>query len=164
MIDRGYCVLMARYNQWMNRKVYDASARLGDEQYRKDVGAFFGSIHNTLNHLLYADTIWTRRFAGRPLDGLRPRMEFHPGLQALRAMRDILDHEIIDWAAKLEDRWLAADFTFTSVDGSFTRTQPAWQLVVHMFNHQTHHRGQITTMLSQFGLDPGVTDLPAMER
>ncbi len=162
MIDCNYCLLMARYNQWMNRKVYAACAQLTEAQRKEDRGAFFGSIHNTLNHLLYGDTIWMRRFTGRPLDGLRPRMEFHPDLDAMRAMRDIFDHEIIDWAAKLQDGWLAADFSFTSVDGSFTRTQPAWKLVVHMFNHQTHHRGQITTMLTQFGLDPGATDLPAM--
>ena len=162
MIDSAYCVLMARYNQWMNRKVYTACALLTEAQRKEDRGAYFGSIQGTLNHLLYGDTAWMRRFTGRPLDGLRARMEFHPDLEALRAMRDIFDYEIIDWAAKLEQSWLEADFTYNSIVDGSTRTKPAWLLVVHMFNHQTHHRGQITTMLSQLGLDPGATDLPAM--
>ena len=162
MIDRDYCALMACYNQWMNRKLYAACAQLSDAQYREDRGAFFGSAHGTLNHLLYADTAWMRRFKGRPLDGLHARMEFHPELEALRAMRDIFDQEIISWAEGLKPEWLAADFTYTSIVDGTTRTRPAWTLVTHMFNHQTHHRGQLTTLLSQSGIDPGVTDLPAM--
>ncbi|MFI4981345.1 MAG: DinB family protein, partial [Nevskiales bacterium] len=155
MIDSAYCVLMARYNQWMNRKVYAACAQLTEAQRKEDRGAFFGSIQGTLNHLLYGDTAWMRRFKQRPLDGLHGRMEFHPDLEALRAMRDIFDHEIIDWAAKLQAEWLAADFTYSSIADGSTRTRPAWQLVVHMFNHQTHHRGQVATLLSQFGVDIG---------
>lgn len=162
MITSTYCALMARYNQWMNRKLYAACAQLSDAQRKQDRGAFFGSIHGTLNHLIYGDTAWMRRFSGRPLDGLHPRMEFHPELEALRAMRDIFDQEIIAWAEQLSPEWLAADFTYTSMADGTTRTRPAWVLVTHLFNHQTHHRGQITTLLSQFGIDVGVTDLPAM--
>lgn len=162
MIDSAWCVLMARYNQWMNRKLYAACAQLSPAQYKEDRGAFFGSVHGTLNHLLYADTAWMRRFKGRPLDGLSPRMEFHPELEALRAMREIFDREIIAWAEGLRAEWLAADFSYISMADGRTRTRPAWQLVTHLFNHQTHHRGQLTTLLSQFGIDPGVTDLPAM--
>ncbi|MDE0853385.1 MAG: DinB family protein [Nevskia sp.] len=162
MIDPAYCSLLARYNQWMNRKLYQSCGELTEAQCKQDVGAFFGSIQATLNHLLYADTIWTRRFTGRPLDGLHARMEFHPDLSALRAMRDIFDQEIIDWAGKVAQPWLAADFSYTRQADGVAVTRPAWVLVTHMFNHQTHHRGQITTMLKQFGLDPGVTDLAAM--
>ena len=162
MISTDYCVLMARYNQWMNRKLYQACDELTEAQLKQDVGAFFGSIQATFNHLLYADTIWIRRFTGRPITGLRPRMEFHPDFDALRAMRDTFDSEIVDWATKVEQAWLAADFTYTRQADSVAVTSTAWRLVAHMFNHQTHHRGQIATMLSQFGVDPGVTDLPAM--
>jgi uncharacterized damage-inducible protein DinB len=103
-----------------------------------------------------------RRFKGRPLDGLHARMEFHPELEALRAMRELFDKEIIAWAESLTPQWLAADFSYTSMTSERSYTRPAWLLVTHMFNHQTHHRGQITTLLSQFGIDAGVTDLPAM--
>ncbi|MCU0218464.1 DinB family protein, partial [Mycobacterium tuberculosis] len=91
-------------------------------------------------------------FTGRPLDGLHARMEFHPDLSALRAMRDIFDQEIIDWAGKVAQPWLAADFSYTRQADGVAVTRPAWVLVTHRFNHQTHHRGQITTMLKQFGL------------
>ena len=162
MIDPAYCVLMARYNQWMNRKLYQACEGLDEAWRKQEVGAFFGSIQGTLNHLLYGDTVWMRRFTGRPTAGLHARMEFHPDFAALRAMREVFDCEIVDWAGKLEPVWLAADFTYTRQSDNQVVTRPAWQLVTHMFNHQTHHRGQITTLLSQFGVDPGVTDLPAM--
>jgi uncharacterized damage-inducible protein DinB len=162
MIDPAWCALMARYNQWMNRKLYAACAQLGDAQYREDRGAFFGSVHGTLNHLLFGDTNWMRRFQGRPVDGLHMRMEFHPELAALRAMRELLDKEIVDWAGGLSPQWLAADFSYGSVSSGKSFTRPAWVMVTHMFNHQTHHRGQLTTLLSQLGIDPGVTDLPAM--
>jgi uncharacterized damage-inducible protein DinB len=163
MIDRDHGVLMARYNQWMNRKLYAACAQLTDAQRKENRGAFFGSIHATLNHLLFGDTVWMHRFTGRPLEGLHTHMEFHPELEALREMREVFDREIIDWASKLTPEWLAADFAYTSVSTRITHTKPAWVLVTHMFNHQTHHRGQVTTLLSQMGVDVGVTDLPAME-
>ena len=162
MINAEYCILMARYNQWMNRKLYQACEGLSEAQRKQDVGAFFGSIQGTLNHLLSGDTVWMRRFPGRPTAGLHARMEFHPDFAALRAMREVFDSEIVDWARKLDPAWLVADFTYTRQSENQVVTRPAWQLVTHMFNHQTHHRGQITTMLSQFGVDPGVTDLPAM--
>jgi uncharacterized damage-inducible protein DinB len=162
MIDPAWCALMARYNQWMNRKLYAACAQLSEVQYREDRGAFFGSVHGTLNHLLFGDTAWMRRFKGRPLDGLHPRMEFHPELDALRAMRELFDKEILDWTEGLTPQWLAADFTCASMTSNISYTRPAWVMVTHMFNHQTHHRGQLTTLLSQLGVDPGVTDLPAM--
>ncbi len=91
MISIEYCVLMARYNQWMNRKLYQACEGLGEAQRKQDVGAFFGPIQGTLNHLLYGDTVWMRRFTGRPTAGLHGRMEFHPDFAALRAMRDVFD-------------------------------------------------------------------------
>ena len=162
MIDSAWCVLMARYNDWMNRKLYAACARLTDAERKQARGAYFGSIHGTLNHLLFGDTAWMRRFTGRPLDGLHATMEFHPELQALREMREIFDQEIIEWAGKLKPEWLAADFTYTSLVGGARQTLPAWQAVTHMFNHQTHHRGQVTTLLSQFGVDVGVTDLTGL--
>lgn len=162
MIDPAWCALMARYNQWMNRKLYAACARLSDAQYREDRGAFFGSVHGTLNHLLFGDTAWMRRFRNRPLDGLHMRMEFHPELAALAAMRELLDKEIVEWAEGLSPQWLAADFGYTVMSTGSRNVRPAWELVTHMFNHQTHHRGQVTTLLSQQGIDIGVTDLPGM--
>ncbi|MBL6752071.1 MAG: damage-inducible protein DinB [Nevskia sp.] len=162
MIDAAYCRLMARYNSWMNRQLYAACAQLSDPQRKAERGAFFGSVHGTLNHLLYGDTAWLRRFKGQPLDGLHARVEIHADFHALRTARQALDSELLDWANSVGQHWLEADFTYYSLLDGATRTRPAWLLVVHLFNHQTHHRGQLTTLLSQSGVDFGVTDLPAM--
>ena len=162
MIDRDHARLMARYNQWMNAKLYDGCASLDDAARKEDRGAFFKSIHGTLNHLIYADIIWLKRFTGGSLDGLDPDAGPFDDFDALRARRVALDAELLAWIETLTPEWLAADFSYYSMayKGRFTR--PAWTLVVHLFNHSTHHRGQITTLLTQRGVDIGATDLPLL--
>lgn len=160
MISPVHARTMAAYNRWMNQRLYALCAGLGDAERKRDCGAFFKSVHGTLNHLLYGDRAWMSRFLGQDLGWKGPADELYADFDELRAARDTLDGRIEDWAGRLEERWLAADFTYTSrIDGR-TRTFPAWLLVTHLFNHQTHHRGQLTTLLSQMGIDPGVTDLP----
>ena len=160
MISRIHARTMAAYNRWMNERLYALCAGLGDAERKRERGAFFKSVHGTLNHLLYGDRAWMSRFLGRDLGWKGPADELYANFDELRAARAALDQLIEDWAAGLEEPWLAADFTYTSrIDGR-TRTFPAWLLVTHLFNHQTHHRGQLTTLLSQLGIDPGVTDLP----
>lgn len=162
MIDAEYAGLMARYNQWMNRKLYAACATLSDAERRADRGAFFKSIHGTLNHLMFADEAWLRRFSGRSLDGLAIGVELFPDFEAMRARRETLDEDLIALAASFTPAWLAADFSFHSMGLGKTFTRPAWTLVTHLFNHQTHHRGQLTTLMTQVGLEVGLTDLAAM--
>jgi uncharacterized damage-inducible protein DinB len=152
----------ARYSNWMNENVYSGCAKLSDAQRKKDVGAFFKSIHGTLNHALIGDLMWTARLAGRPLPAVALDSIVHEEFEALRAARRALDEEIAVFVAGLRDDWLAQPFTWTSKVYARTFTQPTWFLVLQMFNHQTHHRGQVTTMLKQFGIDPGPTDLPMM--
>jgi uncharacterized damage-inducible protein DinB len=160
MISPVHARTMAAYNRWMNDRLYALCAALGDAERKCERGAFFKSVHGTLNHLLYGDRAWMSRFLGRDLGWQGPADELYADFDELRGARAALDRLIEDWAAGLEERWLAADFTYTSrIDGR-TRTFPAWLLVTHLFNHQTHHRGQLTTLLSQVGIDPGVTDLP----
>ena len=159
MIDSIYCTTMASYNQWMNHNLYQLCAEIPDPVRREDRGAFFKSIHGTLNHLLVGDQIWLGRFTQQPfIAGLD--QELYSDFTELWQARQQTDHAILDWAASLSSDWLSQDFTYTSVSGNKTATRPAWLLVTHMFNHQTHHRGQLTTLLSQLGYDPGVTDLP----
>ena len=160
MISPVHARTMAAYNRWMNERLYALCAELGDTERKRDRGAFFKSVHGTLNHLLYGDRAWMSRFLGRDLGWGGPADELYRDFDQLRTARATLDALIEDWAGRLEERWLAADFTYTSrIDGR-ARTFPAWLLVTHLFNHQTHHRGQLTTLLSQMGIDPGVTDLP----
>jgi len=155
---------MAAYNRWMNKKIYEASALMTDADRKADRGAFFGSVHGTLNHLLFGDLAWFGRFHdGAPRGGVtRPADEVHDNFDDLRRARWALDAEIENWAASLSIEWLASPFTFESMVDGNTRTAPAWTMVVHMFNHQTHHRGQLTTLFSQMGVDIGATDLTFM--
>jgi uncharacterized damage-inducible protein DinB len=162
MITQPYVLLMARYNRWMNRKVYDAASTLTDAQRREDRKAFFGSAHGTLNHLLYGDLAWLGRFVNGEPRAFIADKELHGDFADLRSAREALDDETVRWAGQVTDGWLAAPFTYISNIDKQPRTKPAWILVTHMFNHATHHRGQLATLLTQFGLDIGVTDLPAM--
>jgi len=160
MISATHAKAMAAYNRWMNQRLYQTCASLADAERKRDRGAFFKSVHGTLNHLLYGDRAWMSRFTGRDLGWKGPADELYADFGELRAARAELDRLIEEWAARLDEGWLARDFTYTSRIDRRTRTLPAWLLVTHMFNHQTHHRGQLTTLLSQLGIDPGVTDLP----
>lgn len=162
MIEVAYCRTMARYNGWMNRRLYGICAGLPDAERRLDRGAFFGSIHATLDHLVYADLAFLSRFTGDPPEVPPLGVEFYPDFDELSRTRASLDERLSSWSESLSESWLRAPFTYTSRVDGVTRTLPAWILVAHLFNHQTHHRGQLTTLLSQMGLDPGVTDLPFM--
>ncbi|MDM4772688.1 DinB family protein [Solimonas sp. SE-A11] len=162
MISRDWCRRMARYNHWMNQKLYDAAAQLSEAQRQEDRGAFFKSLHATLDHLVYADTAWLYRFTGRDISVLDPRKLQYTDFATLRAARERLDAEILAWVETVDENWLAAPFSATGQLTGKTFTRPAWQMVSHVFNHQTHHRGQATTLLMQFGIDPGVTDLAAL--
>ena len=149
---------LATYNHSMNSRLYDVCAPLSDDERRRDRRAFFGSIHGTLNHLLLGDRIWLGRFTGTPfeVDGLN--QELYEDFSELRRERDKTDSEIIGWAETLTNEKLISSFEFTSLVKPRTRKCPLWVTVTHFFNHQTHHRGQLTTLLSQLGIDYGVTD------
>lgn len=161
-LGRHYVVRMADYNRWMNGKVYDACADLSAAELHADRGAFFGSTFGSLNHLLYGDLAWLGRFKDGKPRATDPDLLLYSELAELRAARDSLDEEIAEWAGGVSDDWLAALFSYRSFVDDQERTLPAWLLVTHMFNHQTHHRGQLTTLLSQMGKDIGATDLPFM--
>ena len=170
---QAWASTMAAYNTWMNDKVYAAAARLGDGEATRERGAFFGSIFGTLGHLVVADTIWLKRFAQlparhaalRPLDAepMPTRLDAHPypDLAALAARRRELDAMIEAWAAALGEDELSGVLRYANTRGQpFVR--PLFVLLMHFFNHQTHHRGQASTLLTQAGEDVGATDLVAM--
>ncbi|HEX7027904.1 MAG TPA: DinB family protein [Gammaproteobacteria bacterium] len=150
---------MASYNEWMNRRLYSACAELSDEDRRKDRGAFFKSIHGTLNHLLLGDRIWLGRFTGIPFQADSLDQELYHDFTELRKERETTDREILQWAGTLTDQILAGTLRYTSMVNPAPRESEMWLAVAHFFNHQTHHRGQLTVMLSQCGKDYGVTDL-----
>jgi uncharacterized damage-inducible protein DinB len=159
MIGLEYARTMARYNRWMNRALYDCSARLTDAQRKEDVGAFFKSLHGTLNHLLVGDSVWMGRFTGPVFVPQSLAQELHADFDALRRAREAMDARIVDWAATLTEADLGRELRYTSIVNPAPRVMPMPLAVAHFFNHQTHHRGQVTTLLMQRGIDPGVTDL-----
>lgn len=162
MIDPEYCRLLARYNAWMNERLYAVVAAMPDEERKRDVGAFFGSIHRTLNHLLWGDSIWLARFTGTPYAHAAYGADLHGDFATLARERAIADAAILNWAQRLEAAWLASALEYTRRADTQTVRIPAWVAVTHMFNHATHHRGQLSTLVKQAGRDLGVTDLPFM--
>ena len=164
MIDAAYVQRMARYNRWQNENLYGAADALSDAERQRTRGAFFGSIHATLNHLLWGDRIWMSRLAGtpRPQGGIPQSVSLYADWNDLKRERAAFDTVIVDWADQLEDASLAGELTWFSGAIKAEVRKPKWLLVTHMFNHQTHHRGQVHCMLTQTGSKPGDTDLPLM--
>lgn len=162
MFAGTYPALMAEYNLWMNGKAYAGAARLSDEDRKRDRGAFFKSIHATLEHLVWVDGIWLRRFNEPTHPGAPIGQPLYPDFDRLRAAREQLDGEVLEWARGVTNQWLAEPMTWTSVIYGFTQTHPRWVQIVQMFNHQTHHRGQVHAMLTSAGIDVGHTDLPML--
>jgi uncharacterized damage-inducible protein DinB len=164
MIDAAYVQRMARYNRWQNANLYTVADRLSDAERRLDRGAFFGSIHATLNHLLWADRTWMARFSDwpKPDVGIPQSISLFPDWDNLRQERAASDTKLIAWANALDSTWIAGELTWFS--GAIQRevTKPRWQLLTHFFNHQTHHRGQVHAMLTQAGGKPHDTDLFVM--
>ncbi len=160
MITPAYCQLLARYNRWMNERLYATLATIPDAERKRDRGAFFGSMHGTLNHLLWGDRMWLGRFVDRPCTAPAFGADMYADYAELAREREATDRDLLDWAGQVTAPWLAGTLTYTSrVDGR-TRTLPAAVAAVHLFNHGIHHRGQLTTLMKQAGCDPGVTDLP----
>ena len=151
--------VMARYNRWMNERIYACCEKLSDEQRKLDRGAYFRSIHGTLNHLLLGDRLWLSRFLTREFRIGSLADELYADFAELRRERTKTDAEILEWVDTLDEERLAAPLRFRSMVGNRDTSFPLWFAMQHFFNHQTHHRGQVTTLLVQAGVDPGVTDL-----
>lgn len=173
MSRTDHICLMAKYNEWMNTKLYEAAMSLPGEELVANRKAFFGSILGTLNHLAVGDTIWLKRFATHPanysalelvrnlpmptsLDQL-----LYSDVQSLSNHRRSLDQVITEWARSITDRDLNHVLHYANTQG-VVADKNFFSLVIHFFNHQTHHRGQATALLSQAGVDVGVTDLLAL--
>ena len=165
--------LMAAYNQWMNEKIYGAARGLEQTELAKDRGAFFGSILGTLNHIVVGDTIWLKRFAMHPTFSIALKEVvdlpspnklndiLFEDFAALAERRVWLDNHIIGWVGTLSDEDLNVVLRYQNTKGVPANRRFS-SLLQHFFNHQTHHRGQVSTLLSQAGVDIGVTDLLAL--
>ncbi len=162
MIDLAYVQRMARYNRWQNANLYGVADRLTDDERRRERGAFFGSVHKTLSHLLWADRIWMSRFADLPPPegGIAQSVSLYPDWPAAEAGADRVrrrDRRLGRPAAARLAR--PRPHLVLEIRAQREFVQPRWTLVTHFFNHQTHHRGQVHCMLTQCGGKPGDTDL-----
>ena len=160
-ISPGYVATMARYNAEMNRRLYEAAGRLSDDARRQDRGAFWGSIHGTLCHLVWADRMWMSRFAGWPPPPVPSPQSaaMIADFADLRSAREADDAGLIAFADAVIEDWLAGDLTWFSGAAQRQMTGPRDFLLMHLFTHQTHHRGQVHAMITAAGEKTGDTDL-----
>ncbi len=148
---------LARYNRWANRRLYEVAAQLSDAQFREDRGAFFGSLRGTLNHILVADRVWLERIEG---NGPKPSSLdeiLYDDFAGLRAAREAEDERILRVVATPPAERFESVLSYRSMAGT-PHELPFAQILTHVFNHQTHHRGQAHTLVGQFGLETPVLD------
>jgi uncharacterized damage-inducible protein DinB len=148
--------MFAAYNAWANRTLYEAVGKLDDAAYRQNLGAFFGSLHGTLNHLLAADRIWMKRFTGTGDAPTSLDTILHEDFADLRAARQAEDERLAAFIDSLSPERIAANFSYSPLTNPATVTHPLGPALTHVFNHQTHHRGQCHAMLTALGR-PSIT-------
>ena len=161
MITPAYVRTMAAYNAEMNRRLYAAAGRLSEAERRTPRGAFWGSIHGTLSHILWGDRQWMSRFADWPKPAIPIRESAHliEDFAELAAAREAADAGIARWAEAVDEAWLDDELEWFSGAANREIRAPKRLLVTHFFNHQTHHRGQAHALLTAAGERTGDTDL-----
>jgi uncharacterized damage-inducible protein DinB len=140
--------MFGHYNAWANQRLYDAAARLSTEQYRADRGAFFKSVHGTLNHLLVTDRVWMQRFTGEGDAPTRLDAILFETFDGLRAAREVEDERIVDFVDRLDDARIAGTIKYRRVSSPEVFEQQLAPALAHLFNHQTHHRGHVHALLT----------------
>lgn len=152
-------LLMARYNAWINERIYGAATELDDEAYRRDRGAYFGSIHHTLNHILVVDRLFAARLSERTPDIASLDQILYDEFDALRGARRTEDDRLIAMVGEWDGSALQAPIRFKRILGGGTHEMRRDHMLLTLFNHQTHHRGQVHCMLTQAGIDPPPIDV-----
>lgn len=158
-------VAMAHYNQWQNNNLINAADQVSDEDRQRDLGAFFNSIEKTFNHILWGDKIWLSRFGDFSpprTTSLEASLSEGGTWEEFKAERRALDQKMIEWTSKFDINTLPSEIKWFSKAINQEISRPTAILLPHLFNHQTHHRGQIHAMLTRLGQKPGATDLPFM--
>jgi uncharacterized damage-inducible protein DinB len=156
--------MLATYNAWANRRLYDAATALSDAEYRADRGVFFKSVHGTLNHLLVADRLWMRRFTGTGEAPDRLDAILFEDLPSLKPAREAEDARIAAYVGGLSQEDLATRFRYRRASTPDEFEQPLAPALMHLFNHQTHHRGQVHCILTGLGREAPPLDLLFFQR
>ncbi|QPK64478.1 DinB family protein [Methylomonas sp. LL1] len=150
--------LQARYSRWVNQRLYDACASLTDDERKQDRGVFFASIHGTWNHLLLGDRVWLARLQGQPVPYQRLDLELYADFAELRAAQADCDQALLDWIQGLQSDDLQRRIAFRSLSTGQDKVLAVTIMLTTLLIHKTHHRGQITALLSQCGCDYGAID------
>ncbi len=151
-------LLLARYSQWVNQRLYDTCATLTDDDRKRDRGVFFHSIHGTWNHLLLGDRVWLARLQGQPVPYQRLDLELYADFAELRAAQTDCDQALLDWLQGFQTDDLQRRIAFRSLSTGQDKELSVATMLTTLLNHKTHHRGQITALLSQCGCDYGAID------
>ena len=161
---KKHFMMFAAYNQWANSRVYDAAALLTEEEYHRDMGAFFKSMMGTLNHIVAGDRIWLKRFTGEGEAPTALNAIIQPDFAKLRVIRETEDSRIVKWVKSLSETALEGRFTYMTVTDIRTVSQRLAPALGHFFNRQTHHRGQAHMILTALGKPSVELDLIAFQR
>jgi uncharacterized damage-inducible protein DinB len=161
---KKHFMMFAAYNQWANGRVYDETAELSAEEFGRDTGAFFKSMMGTLNHILVADRVWMKRFTGEGEAPATLDTIIQTDFAKLRAAREAEDKRILKWVGSLGDKEFGGRFTYMTVSDMRTISQRLAPALDHLFNHQTHHRGQAHMILTSLGRQSVQLDLIAFQR
>ncbi|MGH9706493.1 MAG: DinB family protein [Candidatus Acidiferrales bacterium] len=145
------------YNAWANHRTLDACAAMSAEQFTRDLGSSFGSVRDTLAHIVLVEHLWLERWHGRSLAGFSPSTDF-PDLAAVRARWTEIERDLLDYIASLKTEDVQRVMQYQTTTGT-AQAQPLWQMLQHMVNHGSYHRGQVATLLRQLGVKPAPTDL-----
>ena len=156
--------MFAGYNRWANQRIYEVAADLGPEEFTRDTGAFFKSVMGTLNHLLATDRIWMKRFTGTGDAPATLDTILHSDFDSLRKARIAEDDRMVAWVNGLTEQQLDGRFTYLTVTDMRTISQRLAPALAHAFNHQTHHRGQLHTILTMLGRPSVTLDLVYFQR
>jgi uncharacterized damage-inducible protein DinB len=161
---KAHFVMMANYNEWANARLFRMAHTLEDALYRKSAGAYFGSLHGTLNHLLVADRIWMHRLTGTGSPPEKLDAILFEDLASLRAARVLEDRRIIAFVQSLDEPDFEEMWDYRTLNGTPYR-QRRREILAHLFNHETHHRGQAHAILTGLGVaEPEPLDLLLMQR
>ena len=161
---KAHFAQFAAYNRWANARLYEAAFALDEVDYRRDVGAFFKSLHGTLNHLLLTDRIWMKRLTGEGDHPDRLNAIIHDDRKQLALARADEDERIVHFVASLDEGALSSRLEYSTTSGKLFKQERA-EILSHLFNHQTHHRGQAHTILSICtGRESPPLDLLGMQR
>ncbi len=155
---KNYFQQLADYNRWANKKLYDGVANLSKDEFEQDLGVFFNSIKGTLNHLLVGDILWFERLQKQTPPGYKLDDSLYEDFDSLWSARQKKDEEIIAFVNTLNEDHIGEMLHYKTAAGKEMATETHMALGT-VFNHHTHHRGQVTACLSRLGKETPALDI-----